>query len=186
MSEDRAALATEPVTLEALYRAQVRPLYGFIYHKVGNREAAEDITGDVFMKALTHLDLSRGEQSAVAWLYQVARHAVADYWRASSGARITVLEEERLARQGQLLSDGPRQEQAAARARAVLDGLPERYRTVLSYRLLEGLTVAATARHMGLSEANVKVLLHRALKRAADLRLQETPAQLPARQAALL
>lgn len=177
MDEDRVARALEPVNLEALYRTHVRPLYAFVCHRVGNREAAEDITGDVFMKALTHLDLARGEHSAVAWLYQVARHAVADYWRASAGARITVLEEERLARQGRPLPDGAHQEQAAARARAVLDGLPERYRTVLSYRLLEGLTVAATARHMGLSEANVKVLQHRALKRAADLRWQETPAE---------
>lgn len=180
MGEDRAALAPEPANLEALYRAYVQPLYGFIYQKVGNREAAEDITGDVFMKALTHLDLARGERSAVAWLYQVARHAVADYWRAGAGTRVTMLEEERLTRQGRPLPDWARQAQAAAHARAVLDGLPDRYRAVLSYRLLEGLTVAETARRMGLSDANVKVLQHRALKHAAELRPRATPAEMPA------
>ena len=61
------------------------------------------------------------------------------------------------------------QDHTAARARALLDRLPENYRTVLAYRLLEGATVTETARRMGTSEGNVKVLQHRALKRAARL-----------------
>lgn len=178
MGEDRPAPAPDPANLDALYRAHVRPLFGFIYHKVGNREAAEDITGDIFLKALTHLDLARGERNAVAWLYRVAHNAMVDYWRGNPGGRITPLEEARLPWPGRPLPDRVRQEEAAARAQAVLDGLPNRYRTVLSCRLLEGLTLAETARRMGVSEGNVKVLQHRALKRAADLRRQGIPGEL--------
>ena len=61
MADERPALAVRPVDAEALYRTHVRPLYTFIYSKVGNRETAEDITSEVFTKALTHLDPTREE-----------------------------------------------------------------------------------------------------------------------------
>ena len=174
MAGERRTLVTRPVDAEALYRTQVRPLYTFIYSKVGNREAAEDLTSEVFTKALTHLDPTREAHSIVAWLYRVARTTVADYWRAGRGSRVIALEEARTARQAPPAADVVRQEQTAARATALLARLPENYRTVLSYRVLEGLSVAETARCMGTSEANVKVLQHRALKRAAELREDET------------
>lgn len=176
--EEQAAPAAQPTDVDALYRAHARPLYAFVYSKVGNREAAEDITSDVFIKALSHLDLAREEHSVVAWLYRVARNAVADYWRAGRGAAIIPFEEAYLAWQGTPPSSPAVQQQAAARrARAVLAGLPENYRMVLTYRLLEGASVAETARLMGLSTVNVKVLQHRALKRAASLRIEQTPAE---------
>ena len=173
MADERPALAAGPVDVEALYRAHVRPLYTFIYSRVGNREAAEDITSEVFMKALTHLDPTREEHSLVSWLYRVARSAVADYWRAGRGARVIALEEACTARRLPPATDVVRQEQTATRARALLARLPAHYRTVLSHRLLDGLSVAETARCMGTSEANVKILQHRALKRAAELREED-------------
>jgi RNA polymerase sigma-70 factor, ECF subfamily len=175
MAEEITALASRPADADALYRRYVRSLYAFIYSRVGNREAAEDITGDVFVKALAHLDPSREEHSIVAWLYRVAHNAINDYWRVGHGARVIALDEARTARLPVPVADTARPEQTAARAHALLARLPENYRTVLSHRLLEGLTVAETARQMGISEANVKVLQHRALKRAADLREGDEP-----------
>ena len=159
--------------VDGLYRAHVRALYAFIYRKIGNREAAEDITSSVFLKALTHLDPTREEHSIVAWLYRVAHNAVADYWRAGRGARVIALEAARTAHQSRPAADAVREEQTAARANALLARLPGHYRAVLSHRLLEGLSVAETARCMGTSEGNVKILQHRALRRAADLREDE-------------
>jgi RNA polymerase sigma-70 factor (ECF subfamily) len=173
MAGERPTLLTRPVDVEALYRRHLRPLYTFIYSKVGNREAAEDLTSEVFTKALTHLDRTREEHSIVAWLYRVARNAVIDYWRAGHGACVIALEEARMTRPSPPAPDVGRQEQTAARARALLARLPENYRTVLSHRLLEGLSVAETARCMGTSEGNVKILQHRALKRAAELREED-------------
>jgi RNA polymerase sigma-70 factor, ECF subfamily len=51
----------------------------------------------------------------------------------------------------------------------LLQALPEHYREVLTCRFLLNLTIRETAGKLGLSEANVKVLQFRALKRAADL-----------------
>ena len=85
---ETASPAAHPLDADALYRAHARSLYAFIFSKVGNRETAEDITGDVFMKALAHLDPTREEHSIVAWLYRVARNAVNDYWRAGTMRRL--------------------------------------------------------------------------------------------------
>src|SRR5947209_12828945 len=125
MAEDRPALAARPVDVEALYHTHVRPLYTFICSKVGNRETAEDLTSEVFMKALLHLDPTREEHSIVAWLYRVARHAVADYWRAGCGTRLIALEEARTACQSPPARDVGHEEQTAARASALLARLPE-------------------------------------------------------------
>jgi len=163
-------MGADSLDADALYRAHVRPLYLFIYGKVGNREAAEDLTSEVFVKALTHLDPSREERSIVAWLYRVARNAVTDYWRAGAGARVIALDEARLTRTPVPPAGAAHEAETTARAAALLERLPQNYRTVLVCRLLEGLSVAETARRMGVSEGNVKVLQHRALKRAAELR----------------
>lgn len=147
-----------------LYHAHVRPLYRFIYSKVGNRVAAEDITRAVFVKALTHLDPTCAEHSRVAWLYRVAHHAARDYWRSGqAGAPIVAVEE---ARPPSIPCPTP-QDNAGPRAMAILARLPDRDRTVLTLRILDGLSVAETARHMGISVDDVKVLQHRALTTAA-------------------
>jgi RNA polymerase sigma-70 factor (ECF subfamily) len=58
---------------------------------------------------------------------------------------------------------------AEERVECLLQALPEKYREVLKCRFLLKLSVKATALQMGVTEANVKVLQFRALKRAADL-----------------
>jgi RNA polymerase sigma-70 factor (ECF subfamily) len=106
----------------------------------------------------------------VAWLYRVARTTVADYWRQDQCRHLVALEE--------ALDTGPcsptasdvhRQADTAARARALLSRLPEIYRQVLSHRLLDGTSVAETARLMKRSEDSIKALQQRALMRAAQL-----------------
>ena len=155
---------------DAIYRANVRPVYGFVYSKVGNREAAEDLTSEVFVRALAHVDPDRDERSVVAWLFRVARNLVNDYWRAGYSAHVIDIDQMRNLRSPTVSPDMDRQAQAARRATRLLQMLPDNYRAVLQYRLLEGLSVAETAEKMATSPANVKVLQHRALKRAAELR----------------
>jgi RNA polymerase sigma-70 factor (ECF subfamily) len=58
------------------------------------------------------------------------------------------------------------------RVRRLLEQLPEHYRDVLTYRFLLNLSIKETAVRMGLSEANVKVLQFRALKKAGRLELE--------------
>jgi RNA polymerase sigma-70 factor (ECF subfamily) len=57
----------------------------------------------------------------------------------------------------------------AQRVQRLLQALPQKYREVLICRFLLNLSIKATALRLGVTEANVKVLQFRALKRAANL-----------------
>jgi len=54
-ADERPVETADLVDVDGLYRAHVRPLYTFIYGKVGSREAAENLTSEVFTRALAHL-----------------------------------------------------------------------------------------------------------------------------------
>lgn len=160
--------------LNALYGVHLRALYAFVYSCVGTREAAEDITGEVFLAALVNFDASPGEPSIVAMLYRVARHAVSEYWRAGRSERVIALDGLQPGVGAAPEADWQHTEQTAACAGALFHALPQTYRVVLKYRLLEGLSVVEAAHRMGTSVANIKVLQHQALKRAAALRKDAT------------
>lgn len=156
---------------QTFYQENIGLIYRYVYSKVGNREEAEDLTSQIFMKAVRGLDSQRGPQSMQKWLFQVARTTIADYWRTHYRMSTNSLEE--------LLDagwEGPAAEEPAAvssnpadRVHRILQALPEHYREVLTCRFLLNLSIRETAIRMGLTEANVKVLQFRALKRAADL-----------------
>lgn len=156
---------------QTLYQENLGLIYRYVYSKVGNREEAEDLTSQIFIKAVRGVDQERGRQSIQKWLFQVARTTIADYWRAYYRISTNSLEE--LLEAGW---EGPADEepvaasnQPAERVKRILQALPEHYREVLTCRFLLNLSIKETALSMGLTEANVKVLQFRALKRAADL-----------------
>ena len=156
---------------QTFYQENLGLIYRYVYSKVGNREEAEDLTSQIFMKAVRGVDTDRGPQSMQKWLFQVARTTIADYWRAHYRVSVNSLEE--------LLEggwEGPLDEEPAAmdgkpedRVQRILQALPEHYREVLTCRFLLNLSIRDTALRMNLTDANVKVLQFRALKRAADL-----------------
>jgi RNA polymerase sigma-70 factor, ECF subfamily len=156
---------------QTLYQENLGLIYRYVYSKVGNREEAEDLTSQIFIKAVRGVDQERGMQSIQKWLFQVARTTIADYWRVYYRISTNSLEE--LLEAGW---EGPADEEPAAasnqpaeRVKRILQALPEHYREVLTCRFLLNLSIKETALSMGLTEANVKVLQFRALKRAADL-----------------
>src|SRR5256884_3942599 len=67
---------------QTFYQENLGLIYRYVYSKVGNREEAEDLTSQIFIKAVRGVDTERGSQSVQKWLFQVARTTIADYWRA--------------------------------------------------------------------------------------------------------
>jgi RNA polymerase sigma-70 factor, ECF subfamily len=154
-----------------LYQENLARVYHFVYMKVKNREVAEDLTSQIFLKAVRHLDSQRSSQSIRSWLLRVASTTVVDYWRAfyrtPTGSLDVLLEAG---------WEGPTKDvflgatdSAAEQLQRILQQLPERDREVLTCRFLLKLSVNETAQRMGVSEANVRTLQFRALRRAADL-----------------
>jgi RNA polymerase sigma-70 factor (ECF subfamily) len=156
---------------QTFYQEKFGLIYRYVYGKVGKREVAEDLTSEIFLKAIRGINQQRRPQSMQNWLYLVARTTVADYWRASYREQSSSLDA--------MLDagwEGPAEEESAAtssraaqRVQSLLQALPERYREVLTCRFLLNLSLNATALRLGLTVSNVKILQFRALRRAADL-----------------
>jgi RNA polymerase sigma-70 factor, ECF subfamily len=164
-------MSTDPGPFERVYDSHVVGIYRFIYARVGNHPDAEDLTAQVFVRAVEQLDTERQPGQIAAWLYRVAHNATADYWRAFY--RLPIIGVDHVA-PGWEPADDNRQpvepdDRAAARVQALLRRLPSQYRRVLELRFLERMSVAETARAMGITNGNARVLQYRALRRAALL-----------------
>lgn len=162
---------TAPSSLRAFYEETLPIVYRYIYSKVGNREEAEDLTSQVYLKALRGLDVARDGNAMQAWLFQVARTTIADYWRGFYRMRSSSLDDLLAAGWDSAVDVGQARgdQSSVGRAHRILNVLPDRYREVLTCRFLLNLTLKETAARMNLTEANVKVLQFRALKKASSL-----------------
>jgi RNA polymerase sigma-70 factor (ECF subfamily) len=149
---------------DEIYVDNVVRVYRLLYSKVGNKPDAEDLTTEVFLAALGPLRVTASAGEVRAYLRATARTVLAGYWRRRLGLEVTHIDGE--------LSDSDQDDRlsfsgAPARARAVLAALPDRYRRILELRFLESQSIRESAREMGISVANAKVLQHRALRLAA-------------------
>jgi RNA polymerase sigma-70 factor (ECF subfamily) len=161
--------APSSIALVDAYEKYATSIYQFAYRRLGNREDAQDVTAQVFFKASRGLDASFDEAAQRSWLFRAARTAIVDIWRSYGGCPVVPLEwytEDKLPSR-RADSDAP------ARVARVLSLLNPTQRRVLELRFLESQSLQETARELGLTEANVKVIQHRALRRAAELDLGE-------------
>jgi RNA polymerase sigma-70 factor, ECF subfamily len=153
------------VSVEHAYARYVVPIYRFLYSRLGNQQEAEDLTSEVFVKAVRQLEPHRDDASVAAWLYQVARTTLADYWRRRNRtpeAPLGYLDVPEAS--AEPTSNDPQSTQLAL---WLLEQLPERYREVLSLRFLKGYSIKETAQAMGITENHAKVLQFRAVHKAA-------------------
>jgi RNA polymerase sigma-70 factor (ECF subfamily) len=150
---------------DEVYSDNAVRLYRLMFGKVGNRPDAEDLTTEVFLAALRPLRLTASRPEVRAYLARTAQTVLASYWRRRLGAEVTAID---VAAAERYLDDPPVESDAAGRAHQVLRELPERYRRILELRFLQGLSIKESARAMGVSVANAKVLQHRALRMAAS------------------
>src|SRR5438270_152389 len=163
--------------LEETYDKYVEQIYKFIFFKVGNREDAEDITSQVFIKAAHSLDVTQEEHTKLAWLYQVARTTITDHWRNHYKGPTSSLDEMEegsplhLTAEPLVTTRAHEQEMdlASHKIELLLGMLPDNYRRVLELRFLHGCSLKETAEAMHVTEANAKVLQHRALHKAVKV-----------------
>src|SRR5579859_2038280 len=158
--------------LAEMYQTYAADLQRFISNKVGDPTVAEDLTSTVFLKALRWLREDQSLEGARGWLYATARTTIVDYWQAQSQYEMRSLSglEEQL-----LLSDDTAEasQQAEMRVQHLLSLLPERDRTILTLRYLQGYSAPEIAAALGTSAGNIRVLQLRALRRAAQLETME-------------
>lgn len=166
----RRSTLREPPDLEQVFARYMDSVYHFLYSRLGNREDAEDLTSEVFLKATKQLDSARAEASVAQWLFTVARTVLADHWRRYYRTGTVVeLDEARVSEIPGASQSPELSEESAKLVTEVLDALPPKYRMVLEFRFLRSYTIEETAQAMSLSAGNVKVIQHRALSKAVEL-----------------
>jgi RNA polymerase sigma-70 factor (ECF subfamily) len=148
---------------EDLYDENVGWVYRLLCARVGNRMDAEDLTSEVFLAALRPLRITASRREVRAYLKVTARTVLARHWRQHFKMEITHRSDAATVPHLQAAVD-PR---VVQRARAILDAISERHRTILQLRFLQGMPVKDAAQTMGISVGNAKVLQHRALTAAA-------------------
>lgn len=162
----QAAARGDRAALSALYRRYCEPVYRYALARTGTGQHAEDLTADVFARMLASLpryEPSRGGFGA--WLFGIARHVCADFWRRHPDLVELPLDDLLASPQMEPeVSDGRLTEWALA----LLGALSPQHRRVLELRIMEGRSVADTAVAMGITRNYVKVLQHRALRKAAE------------------
>jgi RNA polymerase sigma-70 factor (ECF subfamily) len=158
-----------------IYDRYVDTVFRFIYFRVGNRQLAEDLTSDTFLRALKRIGSFTWQgRDLGAWLVTIARNLVADHFK-SGRYRLEVTA-------GDVL-DADREDRGpeGSPESAVVDHItnvalltavkrlnPEQQECIV-LRFLQGFSVAETAQAMGKNEGAIKALQYRAVRALARL-----------------
>jgi RNA polymerase sigma-70 factor, ECF subfamily len=152
-----------------LYDRYVDQIFAYVYRRVGHRQLAEDLVGDVFLRAFRRLSTFEWQGVDLgAWITTIARNRVHDHFKSARFRLERTTDEVRdLPPQGQGTDDPERITVAKDLARALgaaLEGLKGEHREVIELRFVHDLSVAETAAIMERSVGATKALQYRALK----------------------
>jgi RNA polymerase sigma-70 factor (ECF subfamily) len=164
--EEQLVEAARSVGEEAwaeIYRRHAQQVYAYIYYRLGDQHTAEDLTADVFVKAIAGIKgyAYRGTP-LLAWLYRIAHNVTVDHRKAA-------------ARHSQHLSSAPADDvEEREDALGMLDdrsdmlaairGLTDEQQQVILLRFYQGMSNAEVAAVLGKPEGAVKALQSRGLR----------------------
>jgi RNA polymerase sigma-70 factor (ECF subfamily) len=169
---------------EILMRRYNQRLFRVARGIVGNDGEAEDVVQDAYVRAFEHLDQFAGRSQFSTWLTKIAVYEALARRRAQRRLQVVGAAEIDSMPAHRATPDAAetasRHELAHILADAV-DSLPEELRAVVALRMIDNASTAETAECLELTEANVKVRLHRAklqLRQSIDARLGQEVRQL--------
>jgi len=149
-----------------LYRRHVDLIYRYMLLRVGDESVAEDLTSEVFMRALEAIgDYEDRGAPLAAWLYRIASARVIDFWRRSNRQDVSID-----SGSVDLPVDMPANDVIAYRLLSQsLQRLTAEQQEVIILKYVEGYSLAEVAQITGRTEGAVKALQHRALASLARL-----------------
>jgi RNA polymerase sigma-70 factor, ECF subfamily len=167
----RAAQEGDRTAFALLYDKYVDVVFRYVLFRVGDRELAEDVTSETFLRALRRISsVTYQGRDVGAWFVTIARNLVLDHVKSSRfRLEVTTAEVDDSGR----VEAGPEQQVLAGATRSALlecvRQLGDDQRECIVLRFLQGLSVAETAVVMARNEGAVKALQHRAVRRLAQL-----------------
>jgi RNA polymerase sigma-70 factor, ECF subfamily len=180
-----AALSDQEVVLrarsgqEAVYRELIRryerPVFALLFRMVRDRELAEDLAQETFIKALNAIDSYRPEFKFSSWIFKIANNAAIDHLRRRELNTLSLdgspHAETPEAMQATALQIGARQEtpldaveakELGGAIEAAIGSLRPEYRSCILLRHVEGRAYEEIAEMLNLPLGTVKTYIHRA------------------------
>lgn len=147
------------------YDQYLKKIYAYLYFRSGkNKERAEDLTSEVFLKALEHFASFNPKTSSFgAWIYSIAHNHLVDHYRVN---KVTVSLDDINEAQFAHHPNPGKQIDAVTEVRKVIrtiDTLPENYREILRLKYLNGLDNKEIEQKLGKTQSNIRVLIHRSV-----------------------
>lgn len=163
---------TQVADFDAVARQYWPVVFRFLFVSLHDRDAAETLTQDCFLKAYRHRDRFRGDASVKTWLMQIAINLVRDYarnrrlqfWKRTTSGKVDLNDVSRFVPGHESSPEEQMMNRELVRAVwGAAASLPERQRTVLLLRFVEDMDLIEIARATGTKEGTVKSHLFRAL-----------------------
>ena len=159
------AAQSDPTKFDALYELHFERVYYFLARRVHNRATAEDLTSEVFHKALANLATYqwRGAPFA-AWLFRIASNALADQYKRASREQSSSEDEQNPDEHPDLSPPDLDTIDYHARLFRLVDHLPAVQCQVIRERFVEQRSIREIAGRLNKTEGAIKQLQFRALQ----------------------
>jgi RNA polymerase sigma-70 factor (ECF subfamily) len=168
----------DPVSFQQTYENNAKKLYNLALRLVGDRQRAEEIVQETFLRAFDRAETFREGARVSTWLYRICANLAYDYLRAKRYRDAVSLEIPMRGDEGSSDELGDRlpapvetpaeeagRHEVRDAVRELMEELPERERTVLILRHYEGMTFEKIAEALGLTSRTVQNCLRRARTR---------------------
>jgi len=147
---------TRAISTQQVWESLSGRVGAFIRSRVGDEHATQDLVQETFLRIHDRLDTLTDDQRLAPWVFQIARHLVADHFRRRRPTAPLDRDPEGPSAEPDNLNDV-----VLSWIPALIDALPERYREVVRLYEIEGLGQAAIAERLGLSLTAVKSRVRR-------------------------
>ena len=159
------ARRADTAALGEIYDQYAERIYAYIYHRVGQAELAEDLTGQAFMRMLEAIRSGQAWKTSFSgWLYRIAHNLVIDHYRRRG--RATFVDIDEVAPISTTEGDPSTSVQARLERenlRTALNQLTDEQAQVITLRFLDDLSIAEVATIMARNEGAIKALQYRAV-----------------------
>lgn len=173
-AEKNIKVQTEDVkSIEQICSTTWEPLYRFVYFKVQNREEAEDITQETYIKAISYIQKNNVKiDKFISFLKTVSLNVLRDRWRKSK-RQGTSINLDDINPHDAAIEDPTKDMVDRELIENALRLLTEEQRIVIELRIIKGYSVADTAKQMDRTESNIRVLQYRALQKLNKILKEE-------------
>lgn len=155
---------------ETIYEQNFDIVYRFVFSRVGKKELTEDLVSETFLSLIDSIHKYNGKSKLSTFVIGIALNKIRQYCSQTKNQPVVLLDEDCPIFQDkeQDVPDEKKENELAKMLSNVLSKLSKKYRDVLTERFIKGNSIKISAKNLGLSEANLRVIQVRAIKKATQ------------------